>query len=42
MHESFEPGSNATVEREEHPLKQECPRWATGEGMEIDDSDEHS
>jgi hypothetical protein len=39
---SFEPDSNVTIQRDWHRSKQNFPSTSTDEGMQIDDSDEHS
>jgi hypothetical protein len=41
MHESFEPDSNVTLERDEHREKHRISSVPTEEGMQIDESDEH-
>jgi hypothetical protein len=40
MAPSFEPGSNVTAPRDEQPLKQKLASHSTGDGIQIDESDE--
>jgi hypothetical protein len=40
IHQSFEPDSNVTVERDPHCLKQLWQSCSTEEGTQIDESDE--
>jgi hypothetical protein len=40
IHETLQPDSNVTVDRELHPRKHLGPRFLTDEGMQIDESDE--
>jgi hypothetical protein len=40
--ESFEPDSNATLERDSHSEKHSLPICLTEEGMKTDESDEQS
>jgi hypothetical protein len=42
LHESLEPESNVTVERDRHSLKQKPQSFSTEEGMQMDGSAEHS
>jgi hypothetical protein len=42
IHDSRDPDSNVTVEREEHPQKQYSPTFVTDAGMQIDEIDKQS
>jgi hypothetical protein len=42
MHETLEPDSNVTVERDLHPRKHSVQRFSTDEAMQIDESDEQN
>jgi hypothetical protein len=41
IHESFEPDSKITVEREEQPMKHVAQSRSTEDGMDIDASETH-